>query len=67
MKRLLYALVAVFAVACVEDQITEVRPDMAQAPRIYAALSDDTRVELNEDKKTVWSALDEVSIYRQYW
>lgn len=62
MKRLLYALVAVFAVACVEDQITEVRPDMAQAPRIYAALSDDTRVELNDDKKTVWSALDELYV-----
>lgn len=53
--------------ACTEDHIEEVVNNNAEADKIYATIAetegDDTRVELNEKRQTVWNAGDKIFVY----
>ncbi|MBO7264006.1 MAG: hypothetical protein J6U93_05770 [Alistipes sp.] len=64
MKRLLFftLLVTIFT-ACMQDSIDEVSRDSSRPEYIYATFEDDTRVELNENKKTVWTEGDKIVLY----
>lgn len=46
--------------ACMQDSITEVSNQLDNKRYIYATFEDDTRVELNEKKQTVWTEGDQI-------
>lgn len=46
--------------ACMQDSITEQSNLSSNKRYIYATIEDDTRVELNENKQTVWSEGDQI-------
>lgn len=66
-RGLLFLLVATMFAACTEDRIEEVTNQDAAVERIYATIADtegdDTRVELNEKRQTVWNAGDKIFVY----
>ena len=70
MKRLLtLVLVAIAFVACTQNDVKELTANRVDVPETLTVGFEggDTRVELNELLKTVWSAGDEVSVfYRSY-
>ena len=70
MKRLLtLVLVAIAFVACTQNDVKELTANRVDVPETLTVGFEggDTRVELNEVLKTVWSAGDEVSVfYRSY-
>ena len=73
MKKLLTSLFALLAamafVACTQNEVSELSNERAGMPATFTVgfEGDDTRVELNEVLKTVWTEGDEVSIfYRSY-
>lgn len=53
--------------ACTEDRIEEVVNNNADADKIYATIAetecDDTRVQLNEKRQTVWNEGDKIFVY----
>ena len=70
MRRLLTLLLAAMAfVACTQNEVEELSANRADAPETLTVgfEGDDTRIELNEAVKTVWTEGDEVSVfYRSY-
>ena len=62
-KGLLFLFVAVFAASCADNRINEITNNNCEADQIYASIDDfdeETRVELNDNKQTVWTAGDEI-------
>lgn len=63
-KSFIIVLVATMFVACMEDRVNEETNSNVEAEKIYATIADaegdDTRVELNEKKQTVWTEGDEI-------
>lgn len=49
--------------ACMQDSITELSNQTEAKRYIYATFEEDTRVELNEAKKTVWTEGDKIVLY----
>ena len=70
MKKLLTFLLAAMAfVACTQNEVEELTANREALPETLTVgfEGDDTRVELNEALKTVWTESDEVSVfYRSY-
>ena len=70
MRRLLTLLLAAMAfVACTQNEVEELSANRADAPETLTVgfEGSDTRIELNEAVKTVWTEGDEVSVfYRSY-
>ena len=61
MKRItLFALVVTMLTACMQDSITEPNSVSQRPEYIYASFEEDTRVELNAQKKTVWTEGDRI-------
>lgn len=59
MKRvLLYVLAATMLAACTRNEIDEINNNSPQQEYIYASFEDETRVELNDNKQTVWTKDD---------
>ena len=66
MKKLLLFMLAAFAfVACTQNDVEELTANRTDAPETLTVgfEGDDTRIELNEVCKTVWSAGDEASVF----
>ena len=66
MKKLLLFMLAAFAfVACTQNDVEELTANRADAPETLTVGFEggDTRIELNEVCKTVWSAGDEASVF----
>ena len=63
MKRFsIFVLAAIFFVACATDQTTDVQP--IDAPEtLTVSFEEDTRIQLNENQKTVWTEGDLVSVF----
>ena len=57
-RHLICAIATLFVAACTQDSITEVSNHTANVEHIYATFAEDTRVELNSNKQTVWSEGD---------
>ncbi len=70
MKKLLMAIFAAFAfAACTQNDVEELAANRADVPETLTVgfEGDDTRIQLNEARKTVWNAGDEVSVfYKSY-
>ena len=64
-KLLLFVLAAMAFVACTQNDVEELTANRADAPETLTVgfEGDDTRIELNEVCKTVWSAGDEASVF----
>ena len=65
-KFLLFAAVATLFVACTQEVVVDVTPPIADgAPEtlIVDFEGDDTRIQLNEAQKTVWTKDDQVSVF----
>ena len=61
MKRIfLFALLVTMLTACKQDSITEAGNLTQHKEYIYATFEEDTRVELNEKKQTVWTEGDQI-------
>ena len=61
MKRaFIFALLVTMLTACMQDSITEEGSTSSRPEYIYATFEEDTRVELNESKKTVWTEGDQI-------
>ena len=63
--RLLFTLVAMALAACTQSHIDETTHDITFGP-VYATIADfedDTRVELNSNKQTVWTHGDQILIF----
>lgn len=61
MKRIfIFTLLVTMFTACMQDSITEVDNKSPKQKCIYATFEEDTRVELNEKKQTVWSEGDQI-------
>lgn len=59
MKRvLLYVLAATMLAACTRNEIDEINNNSPQQEYVYASFEEDTRVELNDKKQTVWTKDD---------
>ena len=66
MKQILtFVLTAMAFVACTQNDVEELTANRADAPETLTVgfEGDDTRIELNEVCKTVWSAGDEASVF----
>ena len=65
-KFYIFALAAIFFAACATDQTTDVQP--VDAPEtLTVSFEEDTRIQLNEAQKTVWTEGDLVSVfYKSY-
>lgn len=66
MKKLLLFVLAAFAfVACTQNDVEELSANREALPETLTVgfEGDDTRIELNEVCKTVWSAGDEASVF----
>ena len=63
MKRFsIFALAAIFFAACATDQTTDVQP--VDAPEtLTVSFEEETRIQLNEAQKTVWTEGDLVSVF----
>ena len=58
----IFALVAMFFTACATDQTAGVQP--IDAPEtLTVSFEEDTRIQLNEAQKTVWTEGDLVSVF----
>lgn len=64
-RRLLFALVAIAFTACTQSHIDEETGNVTFGPvyAIIADLEDDTRVELNGNKQTVWTHGDQILVF----
>ncbi len=63
-KFLLSMLVAFMAIGCVSDTTTDVAPVAGVPESITVSFDDeDSRIELNESLKTVWTSGDKVSVF----
>ncbi|MBR2976403.1 MAG: leucine-rich repeat domain-containing protein [Alistipes sp.] len=64
-KLLLFVLAAMVFAACTQNEVEELTANRADAPETLTVglEGDDTRIELNEVCKTVWSAGDEASVF----
>ena len=64
-KLLLFVLAAMAFAACTQNEVEELTANRADAPETLTVgfEGDDTRIELNEVCKTVWSAGDEASVF----
>ena len=64
-KLLLFVLAAMAFAACTQNEVEELTANRADAPETLTVgfEGDDTRIELNEVCKTVWSADDEASVF----
>ena len=64
-KLLLFVLAAMAFAACTQNDVEELTANRADAPETLTVgfEGDDTRIELNEVCKTVWSAGDEASVF----
>lgn len=61
MKRIfIFTLLVTMFTACMQDSITEVDNKSPKQKCIYATFEEDTRVELNEKKQTVWTEGDQI-------
>lgn len=61
MKRaLFFTLLVTMFTACMRDNIDETVNLSSKPEYIYASFEEDTRVELNENKKTVWTEGDQI-------
>ena len=61
MKRIfIFTLLVTMFTACMQDSITEVDNKSLKQKCIYATFEEDTRVELNEKKQTVWTEGDQI-------
>ena len=61
MKRITrFALAVTMLTACMQDSITELNSVSQRPEYIYASFEEDTRVELNAQKKTVWTEGDQI-------
>lgn len=64
MKRIfIFTLLVTMFTACMQDSITEVDNKSPKQKCIYATFEEDTRVELNEKKQTVWTEGDKIVLY----
>ncbi len=63
-KFLLSMLIAFAAISCIADATTDVAPAVETPETITVSFDDeDSRIELNESLKTVWTAGDQVSVF----
>ena len=64
-KLLLFVLAAMAFAACTQNEVEELTANRADVPETLTVgfEGDDTRIELNEVCKTVWSAGDEASVF----
>ena len=63
MKRFsIFALVAMFFAACATDPTADVQPIDA-SETLTVSFEEDTRIQLNENQKTVWTEGDFVSVF----
>ena len=63
-KVILYLLAAMTFVACTQNSVDEVGVPQASTPdHITVGFADQTRIELNEEGKTVWTAGDFASVF----
>ena len=61
MKKLIFAVVALLFAACTTEQTADIMPS---APKVLrASFDDDSRIQLNEEQKTVWTKNDLVSVF----
>lgn len=61
MKKIaLFTLLVTMFTACMQDSITELNNQPNNKRYIYATIDEDTRVELNEKKQTVWTEGDQI-------
>ena len=59
-KIALFTLLVTMLTACMQDSITEPNNLLDNKRCIYATFDEDTRVELNENKRTVWTEGDQI-------
>lgn len=62
-KIALFTLLVTMLTACMQDSITEPNNQLDNKRYIYATFEEDTRVELNEKKQTVWTEGDKIVLY----
>lgn len=61
MKKIaLFTLLVTMFTACMQDSITELNNQPNNKRYIYATIDEDTRVELNDKKQTVWTEGDQI-------
>ena len=64
MKRILFLLLAVCAtMSCVTDPTTDMVVGLDSSEKLYVSFDDESRIELNESMKTVWTEGDQVSVF----
>lgn len=59
---LILALAAILASCAKNDVALDEQPIAVSKNKIYASIGDDTRVQLNQELKSVWNAGDEITI-----
>ena len=62
---LILVLAAVLASCAKNDVAMDEQPIAASINKIYASIGDDTRVQLNQELKSVWNAGDEITSLAQ--
>ena len=63
MKKLLFAAAVLLFAACATDQTTDILPSVPNV--LTAAFEEDTRIQLNEEQKTVWTKGDYLSVFNK--
>ena len=63
MKKLLFAAAVLLFAACATDQTTDILPSVPNV--LTATFEEDTRIQLNEEQKTVWTKGDYLSVFNK--